>query len=108
MKMFVYLVKYFTIMITGELIKYIGITSVYQFPHFVLIPFNLVAILFSIGYFTKNNYKEKFNLLQTIIIIVITSTLDIILIYNSNPSNISYLIITLSNVIESLLLIYEK
>lgn len=104
MKGLQYFFNYLIIMLMGFLIKYIGLTDVFNMPYYVLILYDFLAIEFGIKKSLEKNRNVKYRDIRTLLIILST-ILNTILVYLSYWNFVSWVLLSVSNI---LILIFIK
>lgn len=104
MKGLQYFFNYLIIMLIGFLIKYIGLTDVFNMPYYVLILYDFLAIEFGIKKSLEKNRNVKYRDIRTLLIILST-ILNTILVYLSYWNFVSWVLLSVSNI---LILIFIK
>lgn len=104
MKGLQYFFNYLIIMLIGFLIKYIGLTDVFNMPYYVLILYDFLAIEFGIKKSLEKNRNLKYRDIRTLLIILST-ILNTILVYLSYWNFVSWVLLSVSNI---LILIFIK
>lgn len=104
MKGLQYFFNYLIIMLIGFLIKYIGLTDVFNMPYYVLILYDFLAIEFGIKKPLEKNRNVKYRDIRTLLIILST-ILNTILVYLSYWNFVSWVLLSVSNI---LILIFIK
>jgi hypothetical protein len=109
MKILYYFCRYALIIVLGHAIKHIGIPSIFSLPYIVFIPYNYLAVLYGIKKPLEKRKDIKYKKLL-IPLLVLTTLLDTIIIYDSNIPFSGWIILSIINITELIVMKpnYEK
>lgn len=102
-----YIAKYILIIILGDLVKILGIYSIYSLPWIVLIPFNYLAIKYGIIYPARKKNEKDYKTIS-IPLTVATTALDILFLSILGVERSSIIVLSISNILGMIYLLRNE